>query len=177
MEFLKIVLLAVLAAVLYGVLQDQVTTRVCVEYFTLGHPPVFATDDPTLLALGWGVIATWWVGVLLGVPLACCARLGSRPPLTAAQLVVPIGIQLVSVAAIALAAGFAGYAAARSGAVVLIGELADRVPRERHVLFIADLWAHLAAYVSGGLTGLVVCRAAWVKRGRLAAAGGSGNAG
>jgi hypothetical protein len=171
MDYSKIVLLAVLAAVCYGVLQDQVTTRVCVEYFTLGHPPVFPTDDPTLLALGWGVIATWWVGLLVGIPLACCARLGPRPPLTAGRLVVPIGIQLASVAAFALAAGFAGYFAARSGAVVLIGELAERVPRERHVLFIANLWAHVAAYVSGGLTGLVVCRAAWVKRGRLARAG------
>jgi hypothetical protein len=170
MDHAKIVLLAVLAAVCYGVLQDQVTARVCVEYFTLGHPPVFSTDDPTLLALGWGVIATWWVGVLLGVPLALCARFGPRPKLTAGQLLVPIGIQLASVGVFALAAGIAGYYAAKAGAVVLIGELAERVPRERHVVFIADLWAHVAAYASGALTGIVVCWQAWVKRGRLARA-------
>jgi hypothetical protein len=174
MDFAKIVLLAVLAAVVYGVLQDQVTARVCVEYFTLGHKSLFATDDPMLLALGWGVIATWWVGLLLGIPLALCARLGSRPKLTARQLVVPVGIQLASVAVIALAAGLAGYAAAKTGAVTLIGPLAERVPRERHVVFIADLWAHLAAYISAGLTGLFVCRAAWVKRGRPARGGESG---
>jgi hypothetical protein len=28
---------------------------VCVEYFTIGHQPIFHTDDPTLLAFGWGV--------------------------------------------------------------------------------------------------------------------------
>jgi hypothetical protein len=168
MESLKIILLAVVAAVFYGVLQDQVTARVCVEYFTIGHPPVFATDDPTLLALGWGAIATWWVGLLLGIPLALCARLGSRPKLVAGQLLVPIGIQLAAVALFALAAGLAGYFAARSGTVVLIGTLAERVPQERHVAFIADLWAHLAAYASGALTGIVVCWRAWVKRGMLA---------
>ena len=46
--------------------------------FTIGHPPVFATDDPTLLGLGWGVIASWWVGLLLGIPLALVARAGGR---------------------------------------------------------------------------------------------------
>ncbi|MBN1395803.1 MAG: hypothetical protein JW959_12345, partial [Pirellulales bacterium] len=67
MEPLKILLLCVDAAIVYGVLHDQVTARVCVEYFTVGHPPVFATDSPTLLAFGRGFIATWWVGLILGV--------------------------------------------------------------------------------------------------------------
>jgi hypothetical protein len=58
-ESLKIILLCIVAAIVYGILHDQVTARVCVEYFTIGHPPIFHTDDPTLLALGWGVIATW----------------------------------------------------------------------------------------------------------------------
>jgi len=168
MESVKIVLLALLAAVCYGVLHDQVTVRVCVEYFTVGHPPVFAANDPTLLALGWGAVAAWWVGGLLGVPLALCARLGSRPKLTAGQLLVPIGVQLAAVAAFALAAGIAGYAAAKMGAVVLIGEWAARVPRERHVVFIADLWAHGAAYASAAITGLAVCGQTWARRGRLA---------
>ena len=53
-ETVKIVLLCIAAAVVYGILHDQVTARVCVEYFTIGHPPVFNTDSPTLLALGWG---------------------------------------------------------------------------------------------------------------------------
>lgn len=170
MEFAKIVALALVAAVLYGVVQDQVTVRICVEYFTVGHPPVFATDDPTLLALGWGVIATWWVGLLLGVPLAVAARAGPRPKLTAGRLVVPIGIQLGAVGLSAVAAGLAGYFAARTGVVVLVGEIAARVPEEQHVAFIVDLWAHVAAYVSGALTGLALCGHTWARRGRLARA-------
>ena len=85
MESLKIVLLCILSAILYGILQDQVTARVCVEYFTIGHPPVFNTESPTLLALGWGVIATWWVGLLLGIPYSrvkalLLAQVRRRPP-------------------------------------------------------------------------------------------------
>jgi hypothetical protein len=33
---MRILLLSVAAAVLYGILQDQVTARICVEYFTVG---------------------------------------------------------------------------------------------------------------------------------------------
>ena len=88
MEWLKIILLCILAAVVYGILHDQVTARVCVEYFTIGHPPVFYTDDPTLLAFGWGVIATWWTGAdLLAVPAVLVSRLGSWPKFNAADLI------------------------------------------------------------------------------------------
>ena len=65
MQFLAIVAVCVLAAVAYGIFHDQVTARVCVEYFTIGHEQIFGTDDPTLLGLAWGYWATWWVGVML----------------------------------------------------------------------------------------------------------------
>jgi hypothetical protein len=58
MQALAIVLLCVVMAATYGIVHDQITARICVEYFTIGHPPVFGTADPTLLGLGWGVIAT-----------------------------------------------------------------------------------------------------------------------
>lgn len=57
-EGAKIVFFCVLAAVVYGLLHDQVTAHLCVEYFSVAHPPVFHTGSPFLLALGWGVIAT-----------------------------------------------------------------------------------------------------------------------
>ena len=53
-ESVKIILLCVLATIVYRILQDQVTARVCVEHFTIGHPPVSNTDSPTPLAFGWG---------------------------------------------------------------------------------------------------------------------------
>jgi hypothetical protein len=78
MRWIAITLLSVAMCVVYGIVHDQVTARICVECFTVFHPPVFQTNDPTLLAFGWGTIATWWVGVLLGIPLATATRLGIR---------------------------------------------------------------------------------------------------
>ena len=164
LEWFKIVLACVLAAIVYGVLHDQITARICVEYFTIGHPPVFATEDPTLLGLGWGVIATWWVGLILGIGLAGASRLGKRPKRTLAESRAPIAILLASMAVIALLAGLIGNAAARSGGVVLVGPLASEVPEAAHVGFIADLWAHLASYISGFLGGVVVLVWTWRQR-------------
>ena len=53
MHALTIVVLCIGMAITYGILHDQVTARVCVEYFTIGHEPIFGTDSPTLLGLGW----------------------------------------------------------------------------------------------------------------------------
>jgi hypothetical protein len=167
MEALKIILLAIGAAVFYGILHDQVTVRVCVEYFTIGHPPVFQTDSPTLLGLGWGVIATWWVGLILGIPMACSARIGQRPPLPASSLLKPIAMLLAVMAVLAVIAGLAGFAAARAGAVWLVEPMRSAVPIEKHVFFIANLWSHLASYGVGFLGGIVLCVRIWRRRGRM----------
>jgi hypothetical protein len=165
---LAIILLCIAAAVVYGIVHDQVTARICVEYFTIGHPPVFVTDDPTLLGLGWGVIATWWVGLILGVPLAMSARLGSWPPLTAGQLAKPLAMMLAGVGALALLAGIAGYVAATRHWVWLVEPLASRVPAERHVAFLTDLWAHSASYLGGFLGGIALCGYILIRRARSA---------
>jgi hypothetical protein len=164
-QSLKIILLCIASAVIYGVVHDQITARVCVEYFTIGHPPVFGTDSPTLLGLGWGVIATWWVGLILGVPLAAAARAGGRPKRSAGSLMKPVGFLLAVMGCCALAAGVVGYAFARNGAMVLLGPIADAVPEDRHVRFIADLWAHLASYIVGFVGGLVLIVLTWKRRG------------
>ena len=167
-QSLGIVLMCIVAAVIYGIAHDQVTARVCVEYFTVGHPPLFRTDDPTLLGIGWGIIATWWVGVLLGVPLAVVARAGSRPQRSLGSLCRPVVWLLAVMAAFALAAGVTGWLLARSGVVFLVGSIADRLPADRHVPFIADMWAHSASYLVGLVGGIVVMVLVWRSRGRLA---------
>lgn len=40
---MSIVLLAVASGIGYGILHDQVPVRVCVEYFTIGHPPLISS--------------------------------------------------------------------------------------------------------------------------------------
>ena len=165
-RFAAIILLCVVAAVLYGVVHDQITARICVEYFTIGHPPVFGTDDPTLLGLGWGVIATWWVGLILGVLLALSSRVGSWPKLVAKQLVRPLAVMLAVVAVLALIAGVVGHVAATRRWVWLLEPMASRVPADRHVAFLTDLWAHLASYIGGFLGGITLCAYVLVRRAR-----------
>ncbi len=152
MEFLKIVGLAILAGIVYGIAHDQVTARVCVEYFTVFHPPVFHTQSPTLLAFGWGIIATWWVGAFLGVCLAISCRIGSSPRVSAADVVKPIGWLLLVMVVCALVAGCAGYFWGNVPEY-LQGLLAPGLQRR----FLADWWAHSASYASGLLGGMVLC--------------------
>lgn len=161
---LRIVLLCVGASIFYGIVHDQITVRISLEYFTIGHPRIFETDSPSLLGLGWGIIATWWVGLLLGIPMVFVSRAGSNPKLVAWDLVKPLGKLLLLMASIASLAGAVGYFAARGGAVWLIEPMASQVPKEGHVRFLAVLWMHLASYGSGILGGLGLCLWAWRKR-------------
>jgi len=85
MEALKIAALCIVAAICYGIIHDQITARICVEYFTIFHPPIFHTQSPTLLGIGWGIVATWWVGAFFSVPLILAARAGARPTLQALE--------------------------------------------------------------------------------------------
>ncbi|MBV8081642.1 MAG: hypothetical protein JOY86_01515 [Candidatus Eremiobacteraeota bacterium] len=174
MEGARIWVLCIAAAVLYGELHDQITARVCVEYFTIGHPPVFATDSPTLLALGWGFIATWWVGAILGLMVVACARIGPRPKLSARELLLPLCCLMVGAGLCALIAGIAGYVSARNGGVSLDGYLGALTPAAKHAAFIADWWAHTTSYAAAfagslALSGWIVWRRAWQTRSGSAA--------
>jgi hypothetical protein len=145
-EYLKILALGVGAAVVYGVLHDQVTARLCVEYFTVFHVKVVETTSPTLLALVWGVMGTWWVALLLAVPVALFARVGRRPKLTARDLLVPVLVLMLAMAVASGTGGVLGYARAEAGALTVPEPFASRIPAEKHSLFLADLWAHRASY-------------------------------
>ncbi len=168
-EWLKIVGLGIIAAIGYGITHDSVTTRVCVEYFTIGHPPIFGgLESPTALSLGWGVLATWWVGMGLGIFLACTARFGSNPPLGWEQLLRPLASLLATMAVLSTIAGLAGYNAAIQGRIELFEPMASAIPLAKHPAFLADLWAHLTAYGAAFLGGLILAVWVTVRRTQLA---------
>jgi hypothetical protein len=162
MEFLKIWLLSILAAVTYGILHDQVTGHLCVEYFSIAHPMILPLSSPTLLALEWGVLATWWVGAFLGILLALAARSGPRAKLSTRDIIRPLVTLLFCMAIGALVAGTAGYFLARAGLLSLHGWLATAIPAAQHSRFIADWWAHSASYSIGFVGGVALC--AWIYR-------------
>jgi hypothetical protein len=109
-----------------------------------------------VLTLVWGVIATWWVGLGLDLPLAFAARRGHRPKRTARSLLVPVARLLLGSAIVAAIAGAAGWFAARNGWVFLVEPLASDVPAAQHVPFVAVLWTHLASYAVRAIGGLAV---------------------
>jgi len=155
-EGLHITAFATSAAIVYGILHDQVTAHVCVEYFTIAHPPVFPTTSPFLLAIGWGVIATWWVGLPLGVALALAARVGGAPRLTLLELRLPILVLMLTSGVLALISGLVGAALVASGLAEIPGGWAETIPPAKHVAFSADAWAHVASYASGAVGGLIL---------------------
>lgn len=169
MQSLAIVVMSIVAAIFYGILHDQVTARVCVEYFTIGHPKIIESQSPTVLAFAWGVVATWWVGLPLGVALAVAARAGRRPKRSVASLVRPIGILLAVMYLCAAIAGVIGYVLASRGVVHLVGSLATDVPATKHAAFLADGFAHTASYATGLIGGLIVVAFVFSSRRRLAA--------
>jgi len=171
MEFLKIVVLGLVVAMGYGIVHDQVTTRVSIEYFTIGHAPIFNTDSPTLLAFGWGVVATWQLGAILGLVTAAFSRLGSRPKISAGQLLRPIAALVLLMATMSLVFGILGFLSSSHGAARLDDALVLRVPEPAHNRFVADLWAHRAAYLTSYFGSVFLW--AWIvrRRRRLAAAG------
>jgi hypothetical protein len=148
-QSLAIIVLAVAAAVAFGIVHDQITARICIEYFTIGHPRLIDSDSPTVLGLFWGVAATWWVGLPLGLGLAVAARAGRRPKLNARNLLRPVSKLVGSMFIIATVAGLVGFVTARAGIFNLIEPLASRVPREKHAAFLADGWAHAGSYLAG----------------------------
>jgi len=154
MKYMAIIGIVIGAAVVYGVLHDQITVRICLEYFTVGHPPLFGLREPTLLALGWGVVATWWVGAALGWVIAFAARYGTWPKLEPHEILRPLGMLFATVACFALISGLIGYIAAVNHWVNLNPFLADLIPPEKHVAFLVDLWSHCASYVGGFFGGI-----------------------
>jgi len=156
MASLRIIGLSVVAACLYGVVHDQITARICLEYFTIGHPRLVAANSPTIHGFLWGVIATWWVGLILGILLAAAARFGRPPKISAAELLRPLCVLFLAAGTAAVIAGSFGHWLATRGDVQLAGLLATRVPVEQHVNFITAWWAHMASYAVGFLGGLVI---------------------
>lgn len=163
MEALSIALSCIVAAVLYGIVHDQFTARICVAYFTIFHPPIFHTQSPPLLAFGWGVLATWWVGVFLSIPMILAARAGPLPVIRASELRRPIALLLVFMAVCATLFGLTGYVLSRAGVLATDWLTFSSSPSSRY-RFMAAWWAHSASYASGLIGGIVICIVTYRRR-------------
>lgn len=166
MNKLLIVLLSVLAACSYGVLHDEITARVCLEYFTIAHPHLFPTSSPTLLALCWGIAATAGIGLALGAVLAVVAQAGETPPWPLSSVARSILLLLAVMGTIAASAGAIGYGLAARGFISLPASIAASLPATIHDRFMGVWWAHCASYLVGLVGAGVLCYHIWRARGR-----------
>lgn len=166
LHFIAIIALAVAAAVAYGILHDLVTAQLCVEYFTIAHPRIVESESPVVLTLVWGVTATWWMGLLLGVPLALACRAGKRPKRSARDVAPAVGKLLVAMACCAIVAGLAAYGLSTLGVLMVPMLYLKLIPTETLPRFAAAFWAHNASYATGVLGGLIVIVRVWRARRR-----------
>ena len=162
----QVILLSLLAACTYGVVHDQITVRLCIEYFTVAHPPLFHTISPTLLALCWGVAATAGIGAALGVILALVSQSRGPVPYSVSRLGRSILVLLVVMAASAFGAGVVGYQLSRLGFISIPAGLVGRIPAHQHDRFMAVWFAHGASYLVGLAGGALLCFCIWRARGK-----------
>jgi hypothetical protein len=162
----QIILLSILAASTYGIAHDEITVRLCIEYFTVAHPPLFHTTSPTLLALCWGVAATVGIGAALGVVLALVSQSRGAAPYSVARLGRSILVLLTVMGASAFTAGVVGYQLSRRGFISIPAGLAETIPAHQHHRFMAVWFAHGASYLVGLAGGALLCFRVWQARGR-----------
>jgi hypothetical protein len=159
-EVAKIVAMCVVASIAYGVVHDQFTARAYLPYFTEWPPhasmmPLNSTN-PTIVGFAWGFAATWWVGLILGIPLALVSTSGPDNWWNWRRLAVYLAALLVCVGGLA-ALGYLMSIAnhlqvdpAVPGPAVPPGDTASLEA------FTAVLVAHNISYIGGAAAGVVM---------------------
>jgi len=108
--FAGMVFIAIILAGLYGMLHDQVTYSISPEYFTKFKyrqfdfdPLAFGGDRQTVAVIGF--LATWWMGLIIGLPLALLGLIFSDYRTMRATITKAIGVVFM----IAILFGIAGF--------------------------------------------------------------------
>jgi hypothetical protein len=148
----------------YAMLQDQVSARLCPEYFTVLHNPINGLTNPTLLGITWGFLGSWWGGALLGYGAGLASTLGRNPPMTVKQLLKPM---LCVIAFVTACTAFTGISVAMNadGFSISINVLSiEAIPIQRRTMAFIVATYHLVAYASS-VVGSVVC-IVWIANNR-----------
>ena len=155
-------LTAVCVALLYGVVNDQITSRISWEYFYYGKDlaPILGDHAPPDQAkLSWeaakvGLKATWTAGLLVGVAILMANNpMPDRRQLSYGKLLKRMPMIVLSTFACATLLGAVGWA---GGLAALSEDFRDMVHRDlfRPYRFMAVYGIHLGGYV-GGLIGML----------------------
>jgi hypothetical protein len=164
MQTAKILLLSICAATGYGIIHDQITVRMCLEYFSVAHPALFHTQSPSLIAFGWGVVATFWIGLTLGFLLARASQSEGLPPIPISKLAKLIFVLLGTMALAATLAGIVGFELSRHSLISIPSAWARVIPTSRDDRFMAVWFAHGASYLLGLVGGTFLILRIWNQR-------------
>lgn len=156
------------AAMAYGVSMDQITTRNCIEYFNGNLPSIMhhtnalkkwgvTTENKTLIALFFGIWATWHVGLIGGAAVAGASRVGDMPKLRLQDLKRELLCAVGGMSLATLVAGIYGYSTAKNHGYFGLN------PKE-YACFRGNAYAHSAAYLSGGVAVIALLVAITRKR-------------
>lgn len=155
--YLGMLIFAALIAGAYGMIHDQISYSISQEYFTrfkfhqFGIP--WAEQSPRRGAALVGFMATWWMGVLVGLPLGLFSFRFPTPTMLARQL----AIAFVIVISVALLTGLLGLGFAT---IIVNQNSIDDYQRfvrpdvQDPIQFVRVGFMHNASYL-GGLLGLI----------------------
>jgi hypothetical protein len=154
--------LCVAVAMVYGIINDQITCRISWEYFyygkdlarTLGPdvPPNSAALQGQAVRIG--AAASWWAGLIIGAPMLIANNPSrSGPQLPYARLVARLPIVLAITAIAAAIFGVAGYDYFLNGFSRDFQDIAELNLWRPH-RFMAVWGIHLGGYVGGALAAI-----------------------
>lgn len=156
MSNLKIIPITTVWFILYGILNDQITIRICVEYFTVFHPRIVDSDNITVIATAWGLVATWWFGLSVGVILALISRFFTAHKIDTIRHLLRLGGWLsLFVFCLSLVAGLIGYIFAANH-IIPVSYWFQGIPEAAQARFLAVLFWHNALYLGAGLSGVIL---------------------
>jgi hypothetical protein len=160
----RFAVMGVTAGICYGALQDQISARLCPEYFTIFHPPIPELTDPTLLGLTWGFLGTWWAGLFLGYIAGLIATLSSRPKFAPCELVRPLLVLMGFIAAIVAISGGTVWWYSEMFGVSIDPFLGKMLPQEHHRALLVVACYHFVGYVAAFGGSLVLFVWIWRER-------------
>ncbi len=133
-----------------GIAVDLVTANVAVEYFTIHHPHVVDSDSPWVMALVWGVGASWWFGLIAAL-LLWWVNLRRAEPLPGKGILRMTVPALILIWLIMMAIMSSVFAVAGT-----IPESKRRPTFESDRRLMSVALAHASEYVLGGIVTIVL---------------------
>lgn len=157
-EFLlRSIVCGIWVMVVYAVIQDQFSARLCPEYFTIFHNPIPGLTDPTLVGLSWGFLASWWGGAMMGCSAGLTASLGPKRPLPLSTLMIGMVGVMVLTGVVTALTGWATYQHVESFRPTFDpGMMQGVAPENERYVFIVAIY-HLVAYAVAILGSIGFC--------------------